>query len=88
MVVLIRERARFGADLIGRLPNLKLILTFGMANASIDLGAAKAHNVVVCGTDGRDMEATPVLTWALILGITRNLYPEAGSADRLCPSRL
>jgi phosphoglycerate dehydrogenase-like enzyme len=79
VVVLIRERTRFGADLIARLPNLKLILTFGMANASIDLGAAKAHNIVVSGTDGRDMEATPVLTWALLLGITRNLHVEAAS---------
>jgi phosphoglycerate dehydrogenase-like enzyme len=78
-VVLIRERTRFSADLIGRLPNLKLIVTIGMANAAIDLEAAKAHNIVVCGTDGMDLEATPVLTWALILGITRNLYSEAAS---------
>src|SRR5215469_432674 len=79
VVVLIRERTRFGADLIGRLPNLKLILTIGMVNASIDLGAAKAHNIVVSGTEGRDTEAAPVLTWALLLGITRNLYAEAAS---------
>jgi phosphoglycerate dehydrogenase-like enzyme len=79
VVVLIRERTRFGADLIGRLPNLKLILTIGMANASIDLAAAKEHNIVVSGTEGRDTEATPVLTWALLLGITRNLYAEAAS---------
>jgi phosphoglycerate dehydrogenase-like enzyme len=79
VVVLIRERTRFTADLIGRLPNLKLIVTIGMANAAIDLEAAKAHNIVVSGTDGMDLEATPVLTWALILGITRNLYSEAAS---------
>ena len=79
VVVLIRERTRFGADLIGRLPNLKLIVTIGMANAAIDLEAAKARNILVSGTDGVDLEATPVLTWALILGITRNLYAEAAS---------
>ena len=79
VVVLIRERTRFGADLIGRLPNLKLIVTIGMANAAIDLEAAKARNIRVSGTDGVDLEATPVLTWALILGITRNLYAEAAS---------
>jgi phosphoglycerate dehydrogenase-like enzyme len=50
-----------------------------MVNASIDLGAAKAHNIVVSGTEGRDTDATPVLTWALLLGITRNLYAEAAS---------
>lgn len=79
VVVLIRERTRFGADLIGRLPNLKLIVTIGMANAAIDLAAAKARNILVSGTDGVDLEATPVLTWALILGLTRNLYAEVAS---------
>lgn len=79
VVVLIRERTRFGADLIDRLPNLKLIVTIGMANAAIDLAAAKARNLLVSGTDGVDLEATPVLTWALILGITRNLYAEVAS---------
>jgi phosphoglycerate dehydrogenase-like enzyme len=79
VVVLIRERTRFGADLIGRLPNLKLIVTIGMANAAIDLEAARARHILVSGTDGVDLEATPVLTWALILGITRNLYAEVAS---------
>jgi phosphoglycerate dehydrogenase-like enzyme len=79
VVVLIRERTRFNADLINRLPNLKLIATLGMGNAAIDLESAKAHNIVVSGTEGMDPEATPVLTWALILGITRNLYSEAAS---------
>jgi phosphoglycerate dehydrogenase-like enzyme len=79
VVVLIRERTRFGADLIDRLPNLKLIVTIGMANAAIDLAAAKARNLLVSGTDGVDLEATPVMTWALILGITRNLYAEVAS---------
>jgi phosphoglycerate dehydrogenase-like enzyme len=78
-VVLIRERTRFGADLIERLPNLKLILNIGMHNAAIDLEAAKAGNIVVSGTEGTDFDATAVLTWALILGITRNLYSETAS---------
>jgi phosphoglycerate dehydrogenase-like enzyme len=78
-VVLIRERTRFGANLIDRLPNLKLILNIGMHNAAIDLEAAKARNIVVSGTEGMDLEATPVLTWALILGIARNLYAETAS---------
>ncbi len=74
VVVVIRERTRFSAELISRLPNLKMIATIGMANAAIDLAAARAHNVVVCGTEGMDLEATPVLTWALLLAVTRNLY--------------
>src|SRR5258708_18052942 len=79
VVVVIRERTRFSAELISRLPNLKLIATIGMANAAIDLAAARAHNVVVCGMEGMDLEATPVLTWALLLAVTRNLYSEAAS---------
>jgi len=79
VVVVIRERTRFSAELISRLPNLKLVATIGMANAAIDLAAARTHNVVVCGTEGMDLEATPVLTWALLLAVTRNLYAEAAS---------
>ena len=78
-VVLIRERTRFGANLIDRLPNLKLILNIGMHNAAIDLEAAKTRNIVVSGTEGTDFDATAVLTWALVLGITRNLYSETAS---------
>jgi len=79
VVVLTRERTKFGADLINRLPNLKLIVTIGMWNAAIDLDAAKARGVIVSGTTGGNSDATPTLTWALILALTRNLYAEAAS---------
>jgi phosphoglycerate dehydrogenase-like enzyme len=79
VVVLMRERTRFDAALIERLPRLKLILSVGMWNAAIDLDAAKARGIVVSGTMGGDPAATPALTWSLILGITRNLYGEAAS---------
>jgi len=80
VLALIRERTRLGADLIARLPNLKLVVTIGMKNAAIDLAAAKAHNVIVTGTEGmEEFERTPVLTWTLILALTRNLYHEAAS---------
>jgi len=78
-IVLMRERTRIGADLLARLPRLKLIVTVGMWNAAIDLQAAKAGGVTVSGTSGGDPSATPALTWALILAVTRNLYAEAAS---------
>lgn len=78
-VVLIRERTKFGADLINRLPRLKLIVTIGMWNAAIDLDAAKARGVIVSGTTGGNRDAMPALTWGLILALTRNLYREAAS---------
>src|SRR5947209_20597112 len=43
VVVLMRERTALGADLIARLPNLKLIVTVGMWNAAIGFAAAKAR---------------------------------------------
>ncbi len=77
VVVLMRERTPIGADLIARLPKLKLIVTVGMWNASIDFAAAKARGIVVCGTPGGDPNATPALTWGLVLALTRGIAREA-----------
>jgi phosphoglycerate dehydrogenase-like enzyme len=70
-----RERTPFDAELLRRLPNLRLLVTTGMRNASIDLEATTAAGVTVCGT-----AATPTptveLTWALILGLARHLTVE------------
>jgi phosphoglycerate dehydrogenase-like enzyme len=79
VVVLMRERTRLDAALLARLPRLKLIVTVGMWNAAIDLDAARKQRIVVSGTTGGDSAATPALTWALILAITRNLHAEATS---------
>jgi phosphoglycerate dehydrogenase-like enzyme len=57
---------------------LKLLITTGMRNASIDLAAAASHGVVVCGTSGSS-EPTTELTWALILGLARNVVQEHNS---------
>lgn len=79
VLVLTRERTRLGRELIERLPNLKLAVTIGMSNAAIDLEAAAGRGVIICGTAGGDPAATPNLTWALVLAITRNLVAEANS---------
>ncbi|MFT4436523.1 D-2-hydroxyacid dehydrogenase family protein [Caballeronia sp. 15715] len=79
VIVLMRERTRVDAALLARLPRLKLIVTVGMWNAAIDLDAARKKQIVVSGTTGGDAAATPALTWALILAITRNLHAEATS---------
>jgi phosphoglycerate dehydrogenase-like enzyme len=79
VVMLMRERTAMGADLIARLPRLKLIVTVGMWNAAIDFAAAKAHGVIVCGTAGGDPNATPALTWGLVLAVTRGIASQAAS---------
>src|SRR4051812_15513109 len=52
VVVAMRERTSFDAERLARLPDLRLLVTTGMANAAIDLEAAAANGVVVCGTGG------------------------------------
>lgn len=75
-VVAMRERTPFPAAAFDALPDLRLLVTTGMRNASIDLAAAAAHGVTVCGTRGSST-ATAELAWALILGLARNLVDEA-----------
>ncbi|MEU9974950.1 D-2-hydroxyacid dehydrogenase family protein [Streptomyces sp. NPDC051014] len=75
IVVIMRERTPFDADLLERLPRLRLLVTTGMRNASIDLAAAAARGVTVCGT--ASSSTPPVeLTWALLLGLARNITTE------------
>ena len=50
IVCAMRERTAFPRAVIEALPDLKLLITTGMRNASIDLEAAKARGVIVCGT--------------------------------------
>ena len=78
IVVLMRERSRFSADLFAKLPKLKLIAATGMMNSAIDLKAAKSHGVMVCGTHG-PVNGTPELAWALILGVARQLHLETSN---------
>jgi len=75
IVVAMRERTPFPASLLARLPRLRLLVTTGMRNASIDLAAAARHGVTVCGTAGHT-EPPVELTWALILGLARHVVTE------------
>ncbi|MET1174698.1 D-2-hydroxyacid dehydrogenase family protein [Paenibacillus amylolyticus] len=75
IVVLMRERTPFPEKVISQLPKLKLLITSGMRNASIDLKAAEQNGIIVCGTEGSSNPPTE-LTWALILGLSRQLVTE------------
>ncbi|WP_159565896.1 D-2-hydroxyacid dehydrogenase family protein [Budvicia diplopodorum] len=75
IVIIMRERTPFTAELLAKLPKLKLLITSGMRNASIDLKAATAQGVTVCGT-ASGSEAPMELTWALLLGLARQIVPE------------
>jgi phosphoglycerate dehydrogenase-like enzyme len=75
VVVAMRERTPFPADLLADLPALRLLVTTGMANASIDLDAARRQGVTVCGTGGAG-NAMPELTIGMIIALTRNFARE------------
>jgi phosphoglycerate dehydrogenase-like enzyme len=75
VVVAMRERTSFDADRLGQLPRLRLLVTTGMSNSSIDLESAAARGITVCGTGGIGT-ATAELTWGLILALLRHIPEE------------
>ena len=74
-LLIMRERTPITKNLIENLTKLKFIITSGLRNKSIDLDAAKKRKIVVSGTES-NTNPTPELTWALILGLARNLKEE------------
>ena len=74
-LLIMRERTKITSSLINALKKLKYIITSGMRNKAIDLDAAKKRKIIVCGTES-NINPTPELTWALILGLARNLKEE------------
>jgi len=79
-VVLMRERTPFPKTLIEKLPNLRLIVTAGMYNAAIDIEAALARGIKICGTEMLGYP-TAELTWGLIIALARKI-PEEWAALR------
>ena len=75
VLFIMRERTKITKQLIESLKKLKLIVTSGMRNKSIDLDAAKKNKILVTGTE-INSNPTPELTWALILGLARNFKTE------------
>ena len=78
VLVAMRERTPFPAEVLERLTNLRLLVSTGPANAAIEVKAARELGITVCGT-GYFSHPTAEHTWALILGAARNLPDEASS---------
>ena len=76
VVCAMRERTPFPRELLERLPNLRLLVTTGMRNASIDTEAATDLGVLVCGTDGGPTNPPAELNWGLILALARHIHQE------------
>jgi phosphoglycerate dehydrogenase-like enzyme len=75
IILAMRERTPFPRTMFDALPKLKLLITSGLRNNSIDMAAAKDKQVVVCGTQW-PRDPTAPLTMGLILELTRNIGRE------------
>ena len=75
VVCVMRERTPFRRSLLERLPDLRLLVTSGMRNASIDMNAARERGVTVCGTPSVG-GPTAELAWGLIIGLLRHIPRE------------
>jgi len=78
VVCVMRERTPLPREILMRLPTLKLIVSTGSRNGSIDVAAAAEYGIEVTHT-GYDSSPTVELTWALILASVRNIAEENAS---------
>jgi phosphoglycerate dehydrogenase-like enzyme len=72
IVCMMRERTPFRRNTIEALPNLKLLITTGARNASIDMSAAAERGITVCGTTSYGNPTTGI-TFGLIFELTRRI---------------
>jgi phosphoglycerate dehydrogenase-like enzyme len=72
IVNMMRERTPFNRKVIEGLPNLKLLITTGARNNSIDLKACAERGVTVCGTSTFG-SATTGIAVGLMLELTRHI---------------
>ncbi|MBO0769562.1 MAG: D-2-hydroxyacid dehydrogenase family protein [Solirubrobacterales bacterium] len=85
VLVLMRERTKFSAETLAALPNLKLVVTTGMRNASLDVGHLHDRGVPVSGTGipnygaGQGVASTVEIAWGLIFATRKRVVAE----DRL-----
>jgi D-3-phosphoglycerate dehydrogenase / 2-oxoglutarate reductase len=77
-LVLIRERTPITADLLARLPKLRLIAQTGRGAPHIDLAACTRHGVAVA-VGGGSPYAPAELTWGLVLAGMRRIPQDAAA---------
>jgi phosphoglycerate dehydrogenase-like enzyme len=85
VLVLMRERTRFPREVLSRLPGLRLLITTGMRNASVDADYLQEHGIVYCGTQGtsapttKGVPTTAEVAWALILAVVKRVLDVPGN---------
>lgn len=78
-IVVVRDRTPFKADLIAKLPKLKLFVFTGSRNTQLDAAALAARGIPIAHTEmGESKASTTEMTWALILAAAKRLEPYMG----------
>ncbi len=75
VLCLMRERTLLSSSIINQLPKLKLVITTGMWNPSIDTETLNKRKIIFCGTENR-IESTAELSWLLTQVVWRNVSQE------------
>lgn len=83
VIVAMRERTRFPAQVIDALPNLKLLISTGGRNPSIDAEACARRGIALCAAHGAPSghASTAEVAWALVLALTKRI-PQSEKAMR------
>ena len=83
VIVAMRERTRFPAQVLDALPNLKLLVSTGGRNPSIDAEACARRNIALCAAHGAPsgQSSTSEVAWSLILALVKRI-PQSDKAMR------
>jgi len=83
VIVAMRERTRFPAQVLDALPNLKLMISTGGRNPSIDAEACARRNIALCSAHGASsgQSSTSEVAWSLVLALVKRI-PQADKAMR------
>ncbi len=77
VISIMRERMPFGRPIIERLPKLKLVISTGPRNRSLDAAACRERGIVACFTrQGEKVPPTLEIAWTLLFGASRNVFRE------------
>ena len=82
IIVPIRERTRFTAGLISRLPHLKVFSQTGRSTRHIDVAACNGRGIVVLAGTNASPYTVSEHTWALILSALRRIPQETAMMKR------
>ncbi|MBM4038565.1 MAG: phosphoglycerate dehydrogenase [Planctomycetes bacterium] len=85
--LIVRSATKVTAELIAAAPRLRCIVRAGVGVDTVDVPAASRRGIIVMNTPGGNTLSTAEQTMALLLGLSRNVYPacasmKAGKWDR------